>query len=157
MTTGAKKQDISAETRMRIFLQYPFQVFTAIHSGHGGRGQMICLDNLIGTITIKDDRLKYDVFIEFLSIELKPLGGISDEDLKQITSIAQKKYTAGELTRLFELMEAVRHGEAEFNHFWPHCIMEITDYLRSRGYALPWGEYSVDQLVEAGIFKLTDK
>lgn len=33
-------------------------------------------------------------------------------------------------------------------------VIEATDYLRSKGYALPAFGYSVDELVEAGVFKL---
>ncbi len=100
-----------------------------------------------------------DFPIEECSIKLKPLALISDEDALMVSEIVRGKNIPDEDKE--EITRNKHHYTEEFCQrgarpvpTWPHGIIIAADYLRSRGYALPYGEYSVDQLVEAGIFNL---
>jgi hypothetical protein len=63
-------------------------------------------------------------------IELKPLSSISDEDLKRMKLI------------MLPVNQPIKNIQV--------------DYLRSKGYALPWMGLSVDEMVEAGWIKLIE-
>ena len=76
--------------------------------------------------------------IEFISyLVLKPLSAISDEDSKAIGLVKVGRETVDE--------------EAFYEQQWS---AEEIDYLRSKGYALPYRNVSVDEMVELGLIKL---
>lgn len=87
-------------------------------------------------------------------LELTPLSQISDEDALELAMIIyghldsklyHNKETGRELIARFFKREVV---------FYPILVNEAVDYLRSRGYALPWMGLSVEQLIEYGWVKL---
>ena len=85
-------------------------------------------------------------------LALKPLSAISDEDAKEIGKILEY--------RKDEMLLIGRSVAIGFEHNFVEkgCnVLEVADFLRSRGYALPAYGYSVDDLVNEGVFKLTDK
>ena len=80
--------------------------------------------------------------MEVCKLELKPLSQITDEDAAGIT----------------EIMDWSPSIE-EFKDSWEHVLdwetslkgqMEVTDFLRSKGYALPYMGISVKQQIEWG-------
>jgi hypothetical protein len=84
-------------------------------------------------------------------VSLKPLSSISDEDARAVAE--QNRFNGNYdvfpkvgrdiLRRVFELKDSQM------------CLpMESADYLRSRGYALPWLDISINEMVEAGWIKL---
>lgn len=82
-------------------------------------------------------------------VQVKSLSSITDEDAIEVAKIEDN----------FE--DPLRRGKAlirDFNHILWHQERwsEITDYLRSKGYALPAYGFNVDELVEAGVFKLKE-
>lgn len=84
--------------------------------------------------------------------ELKPLSSISDEDAISICRIVTSMYS--------EDSRALIHGKALIRHFrtqsnlWGEDWIQVIDYLRSNGYALPWMGLSVEDLIEYGWVKL---
>ena len=82
---------------------------------------------------ILDGRKLARPFSKYDKIELKPLCQISDEDLITLN------LKAGNYTEY-----------AEKGCF----ILDESDYLRSKGYALPWMGLSVEEMVDAGWIKL---
>lgn len=85
---------------------------------------------------------------------LKPLTEISDQDKKKVIAILVD-------AELFDFtLWSISPDFCDFvptpQNSWPtpRQIQEVTDFLRSRGYALPYLNYRVGQLVEAGIYKL---
>ena len=74
------------------------------------------------------------------SVVITPLSAITDEDARAIgyedysTALNYKSYT----------------------DFFEDQRIEDIDYLRSRGYALPWMNYSVEQLIELGWIKIRE-
>ncbi len=95
------------------------------------------------------------------ALHLKPLSDISDEDGEYVCAI---KYGKEQVTQWLTYQKALRNTfkEALKGILLPieqrgSCShIEIIDYLRLRGYALPYGQWSVNELIEFGIFKLAE-
>ncbi len=90
-------------------------------------------------------------------ISVKPLSAITDEDAIEVTKIAYKgrwDLPPDEKQLLVLGKQAVRdlffnHGSFPMSHNF-----FIFQYLQSKGYALPYLNYSVEELVEAGVYLL---
>lgn len=81
------------------------------------------------------------------SLMLKPLKSITSEDAIQVATL----WYLGKVEDVPDLEELGRKLVVD-----DFCIpMHMSDYLRSKGYALPWMGLSVTQLVEYGWIKLT--
>lgn len=82
-------------------------------------------------------------------LELTPLSQISDEDCKHVFY--------GQTTK--QMVHYITHSNYGFNHdvveyFIIHLKPVDFDYLRSKGYALPWMGLSVEDLIRYGWVKL---
>lgn len=77
-------------------------------------------------------------------IELIPLSDISDEDALEFSDIRKIGLPSIKLGK--RMIEMFVNGD-DIN-------LEEVDYLRSKGYALPWMNLSVDALVKIGWVKL---
>ena len=94
----------------------------------------------------KIDNLTLDSVENDDYLELKPLSQISDEDAIKISKEfpnfkSDIRNSVKELFQEFDVLE---------------LSMETGDYLRSKGYALPWMDLSVEDLVEYGWVKLKE-
>lgn len=79
-------------------------------------------------------------------IELKPLSSISDEDAVDVAKL---------------LMEDPRPdvGKSQCMHwkiYWHNIPLTCVDYLRSKGYALPWNGHTVEQMISYSWIKLKE-
>ena len=94
----------------------------------------------------KIDNLTLDSVEDDDFLELKPLSHISDEDAIEIS----KEYPAFGS----DIRNSVKELFQEFD------VLELSiktgDYLRSKGYALPYMDLSVEDLVEYGWVKLKE-
>ena len=119
--------ELNLENKAKFFNQY--------------RGQMVFkLMGLLHTYRYPSERLeKYDY------VELKPLSSITDEDAINV------EFEGGS-SHFIKVLESYGH---EFNDL----ILKHNqiDYLRSKGYALPWMGISVEQMVSAGWIKLIEE
>jgi hypothetical protein len=99
-------------------------------------------------------RIFYAIYGEFdnllTPIKLKPLSKISDEDAVGIPSIPNR--TTLELLDYFCKKDHLVACEYLLGSLTPQDY----DYLRSRGYALPWMGISVEKMIEAGWIKLEE-
>jgi hypothetical protein len=93
-------------------------------------------------------------------IEVKPLSSIIDEDAIEVAKIMYPDYEFNGQTDMIAqakdillLITKAFNGQRVYDLKEP---MHLVDYLRSKGYALPAYGFSVEQLVESGIFKLTE-
>lgn len=135
-------KQITQEIRQRIFALYWGQAVLIYDTEHA--------PFFVSRISID---------IEESYLYLTPLHLITDEDAICITQIIFPEYQsplgkvrAGKrfvknafLSKSFESMTEIQDTQQ---------ILQITDLLRSRGYALPYLNYTVDDLVEDGVFKL---
>lgn len=84
---------------------------------------------------------------------LKSLSSITDEDKLEIASI----FWQGKNNNLKTVAEGsliVAHFSSGHGLFNPAQTQQSFDYLRSKGYALPWMNLSVEQLEEYGWIKI---
>lgn len=95
-------------------------------------------------------------------LELKPLSDISDEDLILCLTILGTKHILP--TDSKEFIQELRNSFIEglenpefYGTFYPFRVIKLIDFLRSRGYALPWMGLSVEELINRGWIKLLKK
>jgi hypothetical protein len=79
------------------------------------------------------------------AVKLKPLSSISDEDKEIVT-----KYHNTNLVKINDFGGFEPWDDGDFILWNGNQI----DYLRSKGYALPWMGLSVNKMVEAGWIKI---
>lgn len=90
--------------------------------------------------------------------ELRPLSSITDEDAIEVANIFNLHHLSGAVKDLIKSIIIALDGTSnksattEFVSNWAESI----DYLRSKGYALPWIGLSVKQQIEYGWVKLTN-
>lgn len=91
-------------------------------------------------------------------IELKPLTSITDEDAHEIAKIHGVSVGVFSDSQA-EYLETLGVGKRLIDDFENGDIWELTfesvDFLRSRGYAIPYNGVSVEQQLEYGWIKLT--
>lgn len=120
---------------------------------------------LVSSLFAGYDPYKVDGYIEEvlelkeLKILLKPLSAISDEDCEAISKLTEA--WDGDILPaedVEEWLEEILTGNCALSadYVSGYQAMEIVDYLRSKGYALPYMNLSVQQLEEYGWIKLTD-
>ena len=86
-------------------------------------------------------------------LELKPLSQISDKDLEKCLKILGQRLDLESFRESF--IEGLSNRDF-YAQFYPVRAIEIGDYLRSKGYALPWMDLSVEDLVKYGWIKLKE-
>lgn len=96
----------------------------------------------------KIDNLTLDSIENDDYLELKPLSQISDEDASKVCDlifITNNNLNIQQIKQIVILIES-----NNWNNY------KIFDYLRSKGYALPYMDLSVEDLVEYGWIKLKE-
>lgn len=97
--------------------------------------------------------------IETSFLHLKPLSSISDEDLEYIRLLVGYDNTPDGIGLVKRFLTVLWMDSDDINYFAiidtkPTLkVLVIIDFLRSRGYALPWMELSVEELVNRGWIK----
>lgn len=144
--------EISNEIKAKIFAQYfgakcEHRVFT-IERVWEDRGEFNMDCDLIELCM--DDTEDYKT-----TLLLKPLSSITDEDAIEVAKfchISSHKDNHVLKHEGKDLIENYLYRQSNVNGInW----LRVFDYLRSKGYALPYLNYSIEDLVEAGIYKLT--
>jgi len=94
-----------------------------------------------------------DPNLHVLSLRLKPLSSITDEDAIDVVKIHGVVNSAqyGYITE-FSPIEKIKIFIKSIN-YWRS---DIADYIRSKGYALLYLDLSVEQQIEYGWVKLTE-
>jgi hypothetical protein len=83
------------------------------------------------------------------SVRLKPLREISDEDAIEVARISKTRHIIS-----VEVGKAIVWSCVKKYIQYPDLMAYVYDYLRSKGYALPWMGLSVEEMVQAGWIKL---
>lgn len=112
---------------------------------------------LEGEIVIDGEGGYYLCTVAEANILVKPLSKISDEDALEICKLMD--YHPDNVTPDYgrELAEELNDGDMSVMMgatWWQ--VIAVIDYLRSKGYALPYKNWNVEELVEFGIFKLIE-
>ena len=114
-------------------------------------GQEIAFDKA-GFKALVYDAIKPS-WIESFYLELKPLSQISDKDLEKCLNILGQRLDLEYFRESF--IEGLSNRDF-YAQFYPVRAIEIGDYLRSKGYALPYMDLSVEDLIEHGWVKLKE-
>lgn len=85
--------------------------------------------------------------VEKRYLELKPLSSISEEDAIEAAKILNTNTEYG-----FDLEDYL--SDYEWNNIAPLEALNVYDYLRSKGYAVPYLNYSVEDLIKLGWIRL---
>ena len=82
---------------------------------------------------------------------LRPISVITDKDANDLLEIMDLKHLAGvnTLSLINTILENYQLKSGNVS-LW----LEINDYLRSKGYAVPYMQFSVEDLVKMGWVKL---
>lgn len=90
--------------------------------------------------------------IEYLL--LKPLSAISDEDAIEVAKITYPGDGSWQIGKgIINLIQEASLTALDIDF---ETLFEIVDFLRSKGYALPFRQYSVEQQVANGWIKLIE-
>ena len=99
----------------------------------------------------EDYHLNKNIANETFRLKLKPLSAITDKDAIEVAMILKPNdehthnpdYGKGYIKELFNgVMYTVDKS------------IKVYQFIKSKGYALPYMDYSVEDLVQAGIYKL---
>jgi|SRR5690606_30900430 len=138
-----KMKQITPEIKQRIFALYWGQPIIWMSDKEPRHKHHVCAKTMKSTV------------FEHMRLGLKPLSSVTDEDLKdlatQVAGISPSEYASANMVahkRYKQFIVSIKKEELE---------LDVVDFLRSRGYALPAFGYSVDELVEAGVFKLREE
>ena len=106
----------------------------------------------------KIDNLTLDSVENDDYLELKPLSHISDEDAIEVSKIFGLGHLSGAIKELIlsifrtSINDSGTTSSTNGIKNWLH----VFDYLRSKGYALPYIDLSVENLIEYGWIKLKE-
>lgn len=142
------KAEINNENKAKFFAQYWGQRLIDCNR----YAVPVALTSILVSMPSTD----FESIIEQSKILLKPLSSISDEDANELYKILHPK---DNYATEYQIKEAISWLQDEFGistikHKWD-CI-HASDYLRSKGYALPYFGLSVEEMVEAGWIKLNE-
>ncbi len=147
---------------VRIFMQYPGQPFiTHLVSGPVEIKTIngVFLSNKTPGFWVVAGNEDIRFLILNCSILLKPLKDISDDDAIAVAAIGgrtEDDFSEG-LPAIIKWGKSLAATLIEGYPEWkPIELQQTLDFLRSRGYALPYGQWSVDELVQCGIFKIIE-
>jgi len=133
------KTENTLENKARFFAQYY------------GQFVMMIPDN--------QDRLR--VFDEWILkanqawVQLTPLLAITDEDALELAQIFNLGHLQGAIRELIVSILSTMDTSSCSSSIGLRNWLNITDLLRSKGYALPWMGLSIEELIEYGWIKLT--
>lgn len=134
------------------------QAFFALYFGQ----EVLCENNNSHRYKVLGD----SIYWEEVHLELKPLSEISDEDAVEVTKLTYAMPYPNSTKFTIYLnpfnKKVVSWGDSHWQKYLAErdTTQDIynslqADYLRSKGYALPYMDLSVEQMVEFGWIKLT--
>lgn len=121
---------------------------------------------------VKNVRMDVEAKLSDCLLYVKHLSKISDEDAIEVGKILfGKQYSVGRVDRRNDYEVSVQvlipdtttnhNVRIGFNGSLHNCngynlqnTLQAHQYLQSKGYALPYMEYSIDELVEQGIYEI---
>jgi len=91
------------------------------------------------------------------AVELTPISAITDEDAIEVAKIMYPKDKHNDKDSLEwgkSIADEIIQGQTDKDVIWFSGIIGTVDYLRSKGYALPYHDITVEQQIEYGWVKL---
>lgn len=160
------KLENTLENKARFFAQYlNQQVFYQDRIGNIVSFYLSCgnLTKQVWIVSLEDENfekneLSCEANINECQLILTPLSHISDEDAIEVSKIFGLGHLSGAIKEL--ILSIFRtsindNGTTSSTNGIKNWI-QVFDYLRSKGYALPYMDLSVEDLVEYGWVKLKE-
>lgn len=126
------------DNKAKFFAQYWGQAVMRYDTGnviYGVEGK------LVNTVDEKD------------YLQLKPLSSISDEDAIELWDKLYLNNTWANKEKIYAVHTSIGLDSNDYTFFE---VQIIVDFLRSKGYALPFGGLSVEQLVKYNWLRLSE-
>jgi len=163
LSEASKKTDV----KCRFFAQYWGQ--NILGSTHFKNKKAVIFNyDLFGSLKTNNNIISAEESFNTYFLNLKPLSKYTDEDAIAVEKIWRKSDCRIEI--YYENAEKYKNeiivGRNLIKYWLEECklnfqaridyrtIQHITDYLRSKGYAVPFMEYSVEDLVSFGWVRL---
>lgn len=103
-------------------------------------------------LTINDSFMGLNKSIDLGYLLLNPLSSITDEDAIEVAIICGRANTSVGYAK--EFITSYFEKNVATTTIYNYQYFKSIDFLRSKGYALPYLNLSVDDLVQAAVFKL---
>jgi len=140
-----------SSVKCRFFAQYQFS--HVCFEGISNSAWNTDVDCIKGYFVNNGDRGK--IFMQdTIALQLKPLSKITNEDVIYCVELMGKKVFDGEINGFKETFIEAFINKEFYGTFYPYRVCEIVDYLRFKGYAIPFMNYSIDELISFGWVKL---
>lgn len=137
---------ITALEKQRIFGKYITGTFVYSRNKYPNERGDVFDGRLSDVLTCSD----------FLQLLVTPLSDITDEDALEVANMLRwNRYS--EESKIHQAKELFSSHMFRQTNISAWEWLGIFDFLRSRGYATPCAGFTIDQLVEAGIFNLKNK
>lgn len=121
-----------------MFQYYGQQVLCWKGATSSHKNMVVGVNNLIST--------------ESLFLQLKSIESITDEDAIELFDLLVPKHTDDD--KEIKLKNVKRWIDKDGDEHLLEHAGTIIDFLRSKGYLLPFRQYSTEQLIESGIVKI---
>jgi len=142
--------EITNEIKAKIMAPY---IGSSCFTYDGSIGTKRSLKGITWTLALQDE--KGDVFrIDKCKVLLKPISAILDEDAIELIKI-YKVITSnddGYITEHSQSIEKIKKAVIAISE--KGAVLRACQYLQSKGYALPYMDYSAQDLVDLGVYKL---
>lgn len=135
--------------------QIPQEIIRRIHSLYCNEPSIAFRKTMDkGDFVIEQVDSGWQCFYPSAWLEVTPLSLITDEDAIEVQKMIGWEFKEGDniTIKIKAVKEALTEASIFQSEFSPP--ISIIDFLRSKGYALPCMGYTVEELVEAGVFKL---
>ncbi len=144
---GIQEVKPTSEETARIFMLYAGQNFQMQKTGT--RYKICCVDIVVYSV-FEPSGNGFDV--NTASIEVKPVENISECDKEDLLKLIGAVHWINQKS----LFSSLSGQKSVFGEYYGSVenIQQVTDFLRTRGYALPYLQWSVDDLVKFNIFKI---
>ena len=140
------RPELNNKLKERLFAQYWGCISEVTKSNFYPKkaGDKSIIDGSIIDNYLKNYKLK-------MAVLLRPLSSITDEEAIEVADIVGLLIATKDKRKT--LVDYLNNEMSrEFESLGSHAV----DYLRSKGFALPFMGYSVEELINAGFIKLTE-
>ena len=142
--------------KLRIFMQYPYE-----HYYFDNR--VAVLEGKVKNINPSDFKIGCDGWTfeitsdHTITVELRLLQKITDQDAIEVAKLCHSGYShKDDYILIREGKDVIENYLNRQSNIYGLDWLKVFDYLRSKSYALPYKNWSVEDLVEFGIYKLID-
>lgn len=151
------KTQNTLENKAKFFAQYFGQEIAEITKGNYTHkiGSIELINSTVLSLVTSERILK----IKY-KLKLKPISKISDEDALGVYNSCKQDWLLysfrSDKPKIDKGRCIAKDVDNGGTYWFPGMLISVVDFLRSKGYALPWMDLSVEDLIEYGWIKLEE-